>query len=182
MEQKELMKNKRGNIYNNKARQSYMSQPNVKEFNKKVREHSTRIGGPYAFTNVNTLRNELNDYFDLCDKTDTVPTITGIALWLGVHRDTIYSHAHDPNSPYSDILKNVINFCHMTMENGTIDGKVNPVTYIFLAKNYFGLEDSKNITVAASNNQSTANAQETAEALQKQLQEEHITEATISEK
>lgn len=182
MEQKELMKNKRGNIYNNKSRQAYMSQPNVKEFNKNIREHSTKIGGPYAFDSVEGLQKELDEYFDLCDKTDTVPTITGIALWLGVNRDTIYAHANNSNSPFSDIFKNVINFCHMTMENGTIDGKVNPVTYIFLAKNYFGLEDSKNITVAATNNSGTPNAEETAQALQKQLQEEHITEATISEK
>ena len=182
MENKEIMSNKRGNMYNNKAKQSYMSQPNVKEFNKQIREHSTKIGRPYAFDKIENLQKELNDYFDLCDKTDTVPTIMGIALWLGVNRDTIYAHANNPNSPFSDILKNVINFCHLTMENGTIDGKVNPVTYIFLAKNYFGLEDSKNINIAPATNDPTINNQETMSALQKQIESEATIEADYSEK
>lgn len=176
LENKEIMPNKRGNIFNNKSRQSYMSQPNVKEFNKCVREHST--GRPYAFDNKEKLQVELNSYFDLCDKTDTVPSITGIAMWLGCNRDTIYAHANNSNSPFSDIFKNVINFCHLTIENGTIDGKINPVTYIFLAKNYFNMEDSKQITVSAQQG-SNINSQETADALRKQLESETTPNATV---
>ena len=176
MEGKELMGNRRGNMYNNKSRQAYMSQPNVKEFNKCIREHN--IGRPYAFDNKEVLEKELNSYFDLCDKTDTVPSITGISMWLGCNRDTIYAHANNSNSPFSDIFKNVINYCHLTIENGTIDGKINPVTYIFLAKNYFNLEDSKQITVSAQQG-SDVNSQETAEALRKQLEEETTPNAEI---
>ena len=71
--------------------------------------------------------------------------------------------------------------CHLSLENGTIDGKVNPVTYIFMGKNYFGLSDSKDIKVSATNTQGSPNAEETASALRKQLENETTVEATFSE-
>ena len=182
MEQKELMENKRGNMYSNKSRQSYMAQPNVKEFNKAMTDRLFGVGGrPPAFSNVDDLNKDISDFLDLCQKTTTIPTIMGLATWLGVSRDTIYAHANDSRSPFSYILKNFIDLCHLSLENGAIDGKVNPVTYIFMGKNYFSLSDSKDIKVSATNDSSSPNAQETASALRKQLEEESIPDATISE-
>lgn len=182
MEQKELMENKRGNIYNNKSRQSYMAQPNVKEFNKAMTDRLFGTGGrPPAFDSEPQLKNDIKDYLDLCQRTTTVPTIMGLATWLGVSRDTIYAHANDSRSPFSYILKNFIDLCHLSLENGAIDGKINPVTYIFMGKNYFSLTDSKDIKVSATNDQSSPNAEETANALRKQLEEETTPNAIISE-
>lgn len=175
-----LIEQKRGNSYNNKARQQYMAQPNVKEFNKTFIPKA--LGGrPYRWNSVEELEKELSDFFSLCEKTDTVPTITCIATWLHCSRDTIYSHANNPNSPFSDILKNVINICHASLENGAIDGKVNSVVYIFMGKNYFSLEDNKNITVTPTDSKTSLNAPETMEAIQKQLEEETIPNAEYKE-
>lgn len=182
MEQKEIMENKRGNMYNNKSRQSYMSQPNVKEFNKAMTDRLFGVGGrPPAFHSVEELNSDIRDYLNLCQKTTTIPTIMGLATWLGCSRDTIYAHANDSRSPFSYILKNFIDLCHLSIENGAIDGKVNPVTYIFMGKNYFSLTDSKDIKVSATNDSTSPNAEETANALRKQLEEETIPNATISE-
>jgi hypothetical protein len=181
----EHLSNKRGSTINNKNSKSYMSNPDVKEFNKELRKrifNSTGIGRPYKWSSVEELEEETAKFLELCDRTNTIPTIINLSVWLGCNKDTIYAHANDSNSPFSDFFKNVINLFHGSIESSAIGGGVNPVLYMFLGKNYFGMKDDKNITVAASNNQSTPNAQETAEALQKQLQEEHITEATISEK
>lgn len=177
--EKEATKPIRGNGYNNKARQSYMAQPNVKEFNK-VMFKKAMIGRPFKFNNVEKLENEIVDYFSLCDRTDTVPTITGMATWLHCNRDTIYAHANDSNSPFSDVFKNAINACHLSLENGAIDGKVNSVVYIFMGKNYFNLEDSKNITVTPATSNST-NSQETMDAIQKQIEEENVPNADYQE-
>ena len=165
----------RGNSYNNKARQSYMAQPNVKEFNKTFVKKAL-VGRPYKWDSVEVLEKELVDYFELCDKTNTVPTITAIATWLHCNRDTIYAHANDSNSPFSDVLKNVINVCHTALENGAVDGKVNSVVYIFMGKNYFSLTDSKDINISASDKQ-TINSSETMDAIQKQLAEETVPNA-----
>jgi hypothetical protein len=176
---------KNNNSTINKGSLAYMSKDNVKHFNKELQNklfNPSGIGRPYAFSSVEQLKKDMSEYFSVCDKYGVMPTITNLALWLNVNPDTLYEHRNNSNSPFSEIIKNTFNYLHSIMQDGTLAGEINPVTYIFLSKNYYGMRDDKNITVAATNNSGTPNAQETAEALQKQLQEEHITEATISEK
>lgn len=177
--EEEATKPIRGNGYNNKSRQAYMSKPNVKEFNREMVKQAMR-GRPCRFNNIEEVENGIVDYFTLCDRTDTVPTITGIATWLHCSRDTIYSHANNPNSIFSDVFKNAINTCHLSLENGAVDGSVNSVVYIFMGKNYFNLEDSKNITVTPATSNST-NSQETMDAIQKQIEEENVPNADYHE-
>lgn len=166
----------------NKDRKEYMAQPRVQEFNKAMTDRLFGVGGrPPAFKSVEQLNKDISEFLDLCYKTTTIPTVMGLATWLGVSRDTIYAHANDSRSPFSYSVKNFIDLCHLSLENGAVDGKVNPVTYIFMGKNYFGLSDSKDIKVSATNDQSSPNAEETANALRKQLEEETIPAATISE-
>lgn len=175
-----LANTKRGTTTNNKARQSYMAQPNVKEFNREFVSKAL-TGRPYRWDSVEELGSEISEYFDLCERTDTVPTITALCGWLHCSRDTFYSHANNSNSPFSCILKNVLTICHTSLENGTIDGKINPVTFIFLGKNYFGLRDDKQITVTPTNDQPQLNSQETMSAIQKQLEEESTPNAEYTE-
>lgn len=171
---------KRGNNLNNKKTKEYLNDPNVKEFNKELRKRVfTKIGGPYKWDNKEKLEEEIAGFFELCDRTNTIPTIVNLSVWLGCNRDTIYAHANDSNSPYSDIFKNVINFFHGSIESSAIGGAVNPVLYMFLSKNYFGMRDDKNIQVSATSDHNTPNAQETANAIRKQIEEENISNATI---
>ena len=179
--EKNAIKPIKGNSYNNKSRQSYMAQPNVKEFNKTFVKKAL-VGRPCRFDSVEYVEKELIDFFELCDRTDTVPTITAIASWLHCSRDTIYSHANNPNSQFSDVFKNVINVCHTSLENGAVDGKVNSVVYIFMGKNYFGLRDDKNITVTPTSDNAQISSKATMDAIQKQLGEETIPNADYQEK
>lgn len=179
MENKEITKYGRGNGFDNKTRRSYMEQPNVKAFNKKFYKQAL-IGRPLTWNSVEELEEQLMEYFKLCDETATIPTITAIATWLHCSRELIYRHANDENSPFHDTLKNVINICHTSLENGAVDGKVNSVVYIFMGKNYFDLEDSKNITVTPATSNST-NSQETMDAIQKQIEEENVPNADYQE-
>lgn len=179
--EKNAIKPIKGNSYNNKSRQSYMAQPNVKEFNKTFVKKAL-VGRPCRFDSVEHVEKELIDFFELCDRTDTVPTITAIASWLHCSRDTIYAHANNPNSQFSDVFKNVINVCHTSLENGAVDGKVNSVVYIFMGKNYFGLRDDKNITVTPTSDNAQISSKSTMDAIQKQLEEETIPNADYQEK
>ena len=137
-----------------------------------------KIGGPYAFESVEQLKTDVSEYIKLCYETSTIPTVASASMWLGCHRDTLYAHSNNSNSPFSDTCKKLIDLCHISMENGAIKGKVNSVLYMFLGKNYFGLKDDKNITVSAQQG-SDVNSQETAEALRKQLEEETTPNAEI---
>lgn len=179
------LNSKRGNTINNNKSKEYMANPDVKEFNREIRKkvfNSSGVGRPYAFESVEKLEDEITKFFELCDRTNTIPTVVNLSVWLGCNRDTIYAHANDSNSPFSGIFKNVINFFHGTIESSAIGGGVNPVLYMFLSKNYFGLKDDKNIQVTAQGNSSPVNNQETMSAIQKQIEEENISNADFSEK
>lgn len=159
----------------------YMSNPNtIKFLDTVVKKSFNPDGRPYAFKSVEQLEKDMGDFLSLCYETNTIPTITAVALWLGCDRDTIYAHSNNPNSPFSDTCKKIINLCHLSMENGAVAGKINSVLYMFLSKNYFGLKDDKNITVTPATD--SVNTPATMEALQKQLNEENVMNAEYEEK
>lgn len=170
----------RGNAIVNKKTSNYMSQENVKAFSKEFMPKAI-TGRPYKWDNVDELCKEIGEYLDLCTRTSVIPTITSLATWLHCDRDTIYNHANNPNSPFFGVLKNVINVCHSYLENGSVDGKVNAVLYMFLSKNYFGLKDDKNITVTPATNE-PVNTPATMEALQKQIEEENVANVEYTER
>lgn len=180
----EKAKNSRGSSTNNKSATSYMSQPNVQEFNRQMQKrifNPSGIGRPYAFGSIEQFEKDVSEYFDVCNNTQTVPTITSLALWLRVDKSTIYEHANNSNSPFSDTLKNIITYCHSIIQNGTVEGKINPVTYIFISKNDYSMRDDKNITVTPNSDKDPINSSETMAAIQKQIQAETIPNADFRE-
>ena len=62
----------------------------------------------------------------------------------------------------------------------TVEGKINPVTYIFISKNDYSMRDDKNIQISATQG-SNINTQETADALRKQIENETTPNATLVE-
>ena len=177
-------KNTHNNI-TNKGSIAYMSKENVKEFNKAIEKkvfNSSGVGRPYAFKSVEKLENDLMEYFNACRECDMMPTKVSMALWLGCDEDTINNHANNPNSPFFGTFKRVNEYLHSLMQSGTLAGDINPVTYIFLSKNYYGMKDDKNITVTPATSDSLTNSQETMDAIQKQIEEENIPNAEFKEK
>ena len=168
---------------NHSSKNSYMSDPNVKEFMMEMNDRAfgkKNRGRPYAFSSLEQLDKDLDDYIDLCSRTNTTPTVASVALWLDCDRDTIYNHANNPNSIYFGTCKRIINMCHIALENRAIGNGMNSVLYMFLGKNYFGLKDDKNITVTPATSNST-NSQETMDAIQKQIEEETVPNADYHE-
>lgn len=173
---------KKNNQTVNKGSIAYMSKDNVKKFNKELEKkmfNSSGVGRPYAFSSLEQLEKDMSEYFDTCRKYDIMPTNVSLALWLGCDEDTISNHAKNQNSPFFGVMKNTKQYLHSLMQGGTLAGEINPVTYIFLSKNYYGMKDDKNIQVSATNNSSTVNNQETMDAIQKQIEEENIANAEI---
>lgn len=176
---------KNNNSTVNKGSLAYMAKDNVKGFNKEMQKrvfNSTGVGRPYAFKSVEKLQEDMSEYFETCDKYGVMPTVSNLALWLNVNPDTLYEHRNRSDSPFSEIMKNTFNYLHSIMQDGTLAGEINPVTYIFLSKNYYGMRDDKNIQVTAQGNSSPVNNQETMSAIQKQIEEENISNAEFSEK
>ena len=94
----------------------------------------------------------LNEYFNIYAKYDTKPTVAGMATALGMSRQTLYSIVNGIDgggSGYknslprvvSDIVKKAYILLENMHESYMMDGKVNPVTGIFMAKNHYDYVD-----------------------------------------
>lgn len=101
----------------------------------------------------------IRDYFQLCMDRDAKPTVTGLAMALGMDRRRLWEVTHDVKSStlkYNQIPENTKDFIKKAYgimenlwENYMINGKINPVTGIFLSKNYFGYRDETELSVTS---------------------------------
>lgn len=167
-EEREQMVIDRGNPTNsNKSKMSeYLSKENVKSFNRIVvsrnfnklaERHENK--SQQAFNSYEECRNDVEDYFKLCDTYDIIPTIASLSLYLGVHRDTIYTIANNPKIyDCSDILKSAIATCQGYHEQAFMSNELSPVSFIFYAKNYYGMKDQTDVNVSANNQDNTINS------------------------
>jgi len=67
---------------------------------------------------------------------DAVPQIAGLAMELGISRDTVYEWAADPEkSEFSDIVASCMSAQERTLVNGSLKGDLNPtISKLLLCK------------------------------------------------
>ena len=91
-------------------------------------------------------------YFEICDRNDMKPSVAGYALALGIDRrrlwEIVAGKIVKPDG-VTDVLKRAYLLLNAQLEDYMQNGKVNPVTGIFLTKNHFGYQDKQEITVSA---------------------------------
>lgn len=97
--------------------------------------------------NYDQLNDRLDEYFSIISESKLKPTVSGLAMAVGIDRQILYSIVHD-NSYYKDLpmkcrklLKKAYDFLEVNWENNFQSGKINPVTGIFLGKNHYGYQD-----------------------------------------
>ena len=94
----------------------------------------------------------LNEYFNLMAEKDMKPTVAGIAMALGTTRQTLWAiknnqpmggYGNLPNMPSqtTDLIKKAYLLMENLWESYMLNGKINPVSGIFLGKNNFGYQD-----------------------------------------
>ncbi len=90
-------------------------------------------------------------YFHHCAEDDMKPTVTGLANALGVHRDTLHRWStgarRGEKSDRGDSIKRAYAMLAELWEDYMLNGKVNPVSGIFLGKNHFGYTDKQEVTL-----------------------------------
>lgn len=109
--------------------------------------------------NLVEVNDRINEYFELYAKYDMKPTVAGLALSLGIDRQTLYDLTHDrliwghlkPKQPPEviDSIKKAYKFMEVMWESCMVSGKVNPVTGIFLGKNNYDYKDKVEHEVTA---------------------------------
>lgn len=114
----------------------------------------------------------INEYFRDCAEQDRIPTIENMALALGVTRATIWDweNRYTANHERSDIIKNAKEIMAGIDAALVQEGKIPQVTYIFRAKNFYGMKDQQDVVLTP--NTSPLGEQKDAESIQKKYLEE----------
>lgn len=110
------------------------------------------------------VQERLNEYFNLMAEKDMKPTIAGIAMALGTTRQTLWAIKNNqpmggngnlPNMPpaVTDLIKKAYLLMENLWENYMVNGKINPVTGIFLGKNNYGYQDKTEYVLTPNSNQ-----------------------------
>ena len=107
---------------------------------------------------VVVVQERINEFFNIMAKYDTKPTVAGMAMALGIDRRTLWAIRNDQptgGAGYKTALPpevaNSIKKAYILMENlwenYMQNGKINPVSGIFLGKNNFGYQDKTEYVV-----------------------------------
>ena len=122
---------------------------------------------PINITDARQVEARLDWYFNHCIDNDMKPTVNGMSNALGIHRDTIHSWRtgeHRPDSHQAIILK-AYRLLEELWEDYMQNGKINPVSGIFLAKNMFhGYSDKQEVVLTPNTSQLSAVDPATIEA------------------
>lgn len=117
-----------------------------------------------SLQNVDEVNSTIGMYFEICDKYELKPPFNGLAMVLGLNRQSLWAicnNAPQGSSGYqrvlpkevSDSLKKAYSVLQNNMETYMASGKINPVAGIFLAKNHFAYKDQTETVVTANTQQ-----------------------------
>lgn len=108
---------------------------------------------PIDIANSQQVEERIGWYFTHCQDDDMKPTVSGLALALGVDRKTIYNWSRGESRVDSHflIVKKAMDMLETLWEDYMQNGRINPVSGIFLGKNHFGYQDKQEITIKPEN-------------------------------
>lgn len=89
-------------------------------------------------------------YFNHCGENDMKPTVTGFCNALGVHKDTIrtWYNGEFRAGTHQDIIRKAYRVLEELWEDYMLNGKINPVSGIFLGKNQWsGYTDKQELVL-----------------------------------
>lgn len=105
-------------------------------------------------------------YFERCAIRGIRPLVEEYAMCLGITRQTLWEWETGkygaPLDPY--VIKRAKEAIAMFDARLVTEGKLNPVTYIFRGKNYYGLKDQQDVVVTPNQMETRPRAELIAEA------------------
>ena len=103
-------------------------------------------------TSVEAVQKRIEDYFNLCAANDNKPSVAGMAFAFGIDRRTLWKWVNGIecqfiSEPVRDTIKKAYRILNIVMEDYMQNGKINPVSGIFLMKNNMGYADQSEIVI-----------------------------------
>lgn len=91
------------------------------------------------------VKQRINDYFNLCVVNDIKPSVTGFLNSLRVAKSTLWEwkQGNYRADTHQQIIVEAYNVLEALWEDYMMNGKINPVSGIFLGKNNFGYQDKQ---------------------------------------
>ena len=124
---------------------------------------------PIDLKDPEQVTNRLNEFFQIHAEADMKPTVSGMGMALGLDRRRLYeikTGNYHTSKGLSELptmttvsIKKAYEYMEILWENYMQNGKINPVSGIFLGKNNFGYQDRTEYVVTPNvNNDSDYNA------------------------
>lgn len=108
---------------------------------------------PVDINDPDALEERIVYYFKCCIEQDHKPGVAGLCNYLGISRQTFSAWAYGArrggNKRYGEICQKSMAFLESMLEEYMLNGKINPVTGIFMLKNHFGYSDKTEIVQKA---------------------------------
>lgn len=117
------------------------------------------------------VQNRINEYMTIVAENGNKPTVAGLGLALnGMDRRMLWEirtgNYRNGKIPYnlpqsvSDLIKKTYKLMEELWENYMQNGKINPVSGIFLGKNNFGYQDKQDVVITPNQPESDYNAKD----------------------
>lgn len=125
----------------------------------KKEEISAIIQESYQFFNLPIVKSDdecaerLNWYFQLCNEKGQIPTVEDMCLALGTVRQTVWrwENGDGCSSARKDMIKKAKEILAGIDAKLVSQGKIPQITYIFRAKNFFGMKDTQDVVLTPHN-------------------------------
>lgn len=124
--------------------------------NRKYILHSLRLAElpKLNLTSVEEVTQRIKDYFTICAEDDMKPSVAGLALAMDIDRRYLWEIREGrkgKNPEVADTLKKAMKILDLQMVDYMQNGKINPVSGIFLMKNNFGYADKQEVVLTPNN-------------------------------
>lgn len=95
----------------------------------------------YDHKDPKAVAERIDFYFEFCATHGKRPTVEGLSLALGVTRQALFVW-ESKQDERAEIVKQAKALLNALIVDWGVEGRINPVTMIFLSKNNFGYRDS----------------------------------------
>lgn len=109
------------------------------------------------------VEDRINEFFTIQFENDLKPTVSGMGMALGLSRQRLWeiktdnlkggTTKYDLPTSTLEAIKKGYNYMEILWENYMQNGKINPVSGIFLGKNNFGYQDKQEMVLTPNTNQ-----------------------------
>lgn len=108
---------------------------------------------PIDISDPEQVKQRISDYLDFCEMNDKKPSVIAMANWIGVSRETLntWKRGEYRSDTHSDTIKKAMLLMEEIWYDMMQNGKINPASGIFLAKNVFGYKDVADVVVTPNN-------------------------------